>query len=62
LQEQSNRMYALSIVAAIFLPVTFITGIFGMNVAGLPGIDYPYAFNLVAGAMITLTFFVVVLF
>ncbi|MEL0063893.1 MAG: CorA family divalent cation transporter, partial [Gammaproteobacteria bacterium] len=61
-QEQSNRMYALSIVAAIFLPITFITGIFGMNVAGLPGIDYPYAFNLVAGAMITVTVFIVVLF
>lgn len=61
-QEQSNRMYALSIVAAIFLPITFITGIFGMNVAGLPGIDYPDAFKLVAGAMIAVTAFIVILF
>jgi zinc transporter len=61
-QEQSNRMYALSIVAAIFLPITFITGIFGMNVAGLPGIDYPDAFNLVAGTMVTVTAFIVILF
>jgi len=61
-QEQSDRMYALSIVAAIFLPITFITGVFGMNVAGLPGIDYPDAFAIVAGTMIAVTVMIVVLF
>ena len=50
-QEQNARMYVLSIVAAIFLPISFVTGLFGMNVAGLPGIDVPMAFNLVAGGM-----------
>ena len=43
-QEQNSRMYLLSVVAAIFLPMTFITGLFGMNVAGLPGTDNPYGF------------------
>jgi zinc transporter len=38
-QEQNTRMYVLSVVAAIFLPLTFITGILGMNVGGLPGVD-----------------------
>jgi zinc transporter len=50
-QEQNARVYLLSIVAAIFLPITFITGLFGMNVAGLPGVDDPSAFWLVAGIM-----------
>lgn len=50
-QEQNARIYLLSIVAAIFLPITFITGLFGMNVAGLPGIEDPRAFWLVAGIM-----------
>ncbi len=50
-QEQNARVYLLSIVAAIFLPITFITGLFGMNVAGLPGIENPRAFWLVAGIM-----------
>ena len=36
-QEQNSRMYVLSIVAAIFLPLTFVTGLLGMNVGGLPG-------------------------
>ena len=42
--EQGQRLYILSIVAAIFLPLSFITGLLGMNVAGLPGIDYAPAF------------------
>lgn len=50
-QEQNDRMYVLSIVAAIFLPISFVTGLFGMNVAGLPGIEEPLAFTFVAGSM-----------
>ena len=38
-QQQNTRMYVLSVVAAIFLPLTFITGMLGMNVGGLPGVD-----------------------
>ena len=51
-QEQNSRMYALSIVAVIFLPITFITGFFGMNVAGLPGTQNEAAFWIVSGAML----------
>lgn len=37
LAEATNRnLYLLSVIAAIFLPLTLITGIFGMNVGGLP--------------------------
>ena len=42
--EQNSRMYLLSIVAAIFLPLTFVTGVLGMNVAGLPGTENPQGF------------------
>ena len=42
--EQNSRMYLLSIVAAIFLPLTFVTGLLGMNVAGLPGTEDPKGF------------------
>lgn len=42
--EQNERMYLLSIVAAVFLPLTFITGMLGMNVAGLPGTTNPNGF------------------
>ena len=50
-QEQNTRTYLFTIVAAVFLPITFISGVFGMNTAGLPGLDDPRAFWIVAGAM-----------
>ena len=61
-QQQNDRMYVLSVVAAIFLPITFITGLFGMNVAGLPGTELAWAFWLVCGVMLALSVVVVVLF
>ncbi len=45
-QEQNSRIYLLSIIAAIFLPLTFVTGLLGMNVAGLPGTEDSSAFGL----------------
>ncbi|MDX1561527.1 MAG: zinc transporter ZntB, partial [Gammaproteobacteria bacterium] len=49
--EQNQRLYILSIVAAIFLPLSFITGLLGMNVAGLPGVEYNPAFWISIGIM-----------
>ncbi len=53
-EKQNARMYVLSIVAAIFLPLSFLTGVFGMNVAGMPGLEHPYAFNILTGSMLVL--------
>lgn len=59
-QEQNARMYMLSIVAVIFLPISFVTGLFGMNVAGLPGLEASGAFVLVAVTMIVIVVGIVV--
>jgi zinc transporter len=40
-----------SVFASIFLPITFISGMFGMNTAGLPGLEDESAFWIVAAAM-----------
>ncbi len=60
-QEQNARMYVLSVVAAIFLPLTFVTGLLGMNVGGLPWLDDPRGFIvsviLMVGAAVALAFF-----
>jgi len=50
-QEQNERMYVLSIVAAIFLPLSFVTGLLGMNVGGLPGVDSQLGF---AGSVVVM--------
>ena len=41
--------YLLTIVAAIFLPLGFVTGLLGRNVGGMPGVDDPDAFWVVVG-------------
>lgn len=51
-EQQNARMYLLAIVTAIFLPITFITGLFGMNVAGLPGTEDVHAFEIVVLVML----------
>jgi len=53
-QEQNARMYLLSVVAAIFLPLTFVTGLLGMNVAGLPGTGSPFGFIISVAVMVIL--------
>jgi zinc transporter len=53
-EKQNARMYVLSIVAAIFLPLSFLTGVFGVNVAGMPGLELPNAFNILTGSMLVL--------
>ncbi|BBO29695.1 transporter [Alteromonas sp. I4] len=49
--QQGIRMYVLSMITAIFLPLSFLTGVFGMNVAGLPGTEAPDAFTTLMMAM-----------
>ncbi len=54
--------YVLSIVAAIFLPLSFVTGLFGVNVAGMPGAGTPYAFALLSLGMLLLGLLLVLIF
>ncbi len=41
--------YLLTIIAAIFLPLGFVTGLLGINVGGMPGVENPNAFWIVVG-------------
>lgn len=53
LAEETNRnLYALSIITALFLPMTLLTGIFGMNVAGLPWTQAQGGFAWTMGLML----------
>ncbi len=64
LSNQINRrMYVLSVVAAVFLPLGFLTGLLGVNVGGIPGADSPFGFAtftllLVALVAVQLWFFI----
>ena len=50
--RQEKNSFRLSIVAAVFLPISFMTGLFGVNVGGMPGINHPMAFWYLCGGML----------
>jgi zinc transporter len=63
LSEQLNeRMYVLSVVAAVFLPLGFFTGLMGINVGGMPGVEDDAAFWVVVGLSVGLSVFLVAMF
>jgi len=45
--RMNKNLYVLSLIAALFLPLGFITGLLGINVGGMPGVDSPVAFAIV---------------
>ena len=53
--DQMNRnMYVLSVIAAIMLPLGFITGLLGINVGGLPLAHSGNGFWIVVGSLVIL--------
>jgi magnesium transporter len=56
LSNNSNKlneaMKALTVISSIFIPVTFIVGVYGMNFKYMPELDSPYAYGIVWVIMI----------
>jgi zinc transporter len=61
-EQMDARGLLISIVALIFLPLTFITGLLGMNVKGIPYADEHWAFWGVVGVCTVLGLAVLVYF
>jgi zinc transporter len=61
-EKIDQRSLVIAIVALVFLPLTFLTGLLGMNVDGIPYAHQPWAFGavtaicLVIAVVITLYF------
>jgi zinc transporter len=49
-----RNMYLLSMVSVVFLPLTLLTGLLGINVAGIPSAESPGAFWTVCGLLVAL--------
>jgi len=47
-EQIDSRSLVISIAAMVFLPLTFLTGLYGMNVKGLPYAEEPWAFDAIA--------------
>ncbi len=53
--KMNEVMKVLTIVSTIFIPLTFIAGIYGMNFMYMPELDEPMAYPVVWGLMIAMT-------
>jgi magnesium transporter len=52
LSYQMNKvMKILAIISAIFIPLTLITGIYGMNFELMPELKHPFAYPIVLGSI-----------
>lgn len=54
--------YKLGVMAGVFLPLTFFTGLLGSNVAGIPWADHPQAFWGVIGLSALITLVILAIF
>jgi magnesium transporter len=59
LSSMSNRMNEimkmLTIIATIFIPLTFIVGVYGMNFEYMPELKWPWGYYMIWGVMLTLS-------
>jgi magnesium transporter len=49
--KMNEVMKVLTIIATIFIPLTFIAGIYGMNFEFMPELHFPWAYPVVWGVM-----------
>ncbi len=55
-------MRVLTVVSAIFLPLSFVAGVFGMNFEIMPGLKHPYGYFIALGGMAVVAVGLLVLF
>ncbi len=66
LSSMSNRMNevmkVLTIIATIFIPLTFIVGVYGMNFKYMPELEWPWGYPAVYGVMLAVVVLMLVYF
>ncbi|EKP1488518.1 zinc transporter ZntB [Escherichia coli] len=45
-ENLARRTYTMSLMAMVFLPSTFLTGLFGVNLGGIPGGGWQFGFSI----------------
>ena len=66
LSSVSNRMNeimkVLTVIATIFIPLTFVAGLYGMNFKYMPELDLPWSYPAVLVLMLAVALLMVVYF
>lgn len=53
-QRMNEIMKMLTLVSTIFIPITFIAGIYGMNFKYMPELEQPYGYYSIWGTIVTI--------
>ena len=61
-EQIDRRALIISVVAMVFLPLTFLTGLLGMNVKGIPYAEQPWAFGGVVAVCVVIALAITVYF
>jgi magnesium transporter len=52
--QLNNTMKVLTVITAIFVPLTFIVGVYGMNFDNMPELHWQYGYFYILGGMLTI--------
>ncbi len=60
--KMNEIMKTLTIVSSIFIPLTFILGVYGINFENMPELKYPYGYHTVIGIMFLMSISMLIYF
>ena len=61
-QRMNEIMKVLTVVSAIFIPLTFIVGVYGMNFKYMPELEYKYGYYTIVAIMFVISISLLLLF
>ena len=60
--RMNNIMRLLTLISTIFIPLTFIVGVYGMNFEHMPELHYKWAYPACWGVMLLITIGMIIYF
>ncbi len=60
--KMNEVMKVLTIIATIFIPLTFVTGLYGMNFKYMPELNHPLGYASVLILMLTMALLMIIYF
>jgi magnesium transporter len=60
--KTNEKMKVLALISTIFMPLTFIAGVYGMNFRYMPGLERNTGFFIIIGLMLSIVLFMFIFF
>lgn len=58
----NKNLYILSVITALFMPLSFFSGLLGMNLKGIPGADHPMSFGVACAIALGIALMQIIIF